>query len=193
MTIPNKLYLKHIDGDYAARIPEAFAYIELDRKIKPCDTVFIKPNLTFPHYRKGVMTSPECIEHIIRALKDYGVRIIVGESDSGGYNRFSMNKVFEKTGLRSMAVKYGVGLVNLSGLPARNIHFEFRRKHFRVPLPRLLLDEVQLFMTVPVPKIHMHTKVSMSIKNQWGCIQDPGLRLKLHPFFKRLAGLRYPS
>ncbi|MBK7260236.1 MAG: DUF362 domain-containing protein [Ignavibacteriae bacterium] len=37
--------------------------------------------------------------------------------------------------------------------------------------------------TVPVPKIHMNTGVSISVKNQWGIIQDPAERLKLHPDF----------
>jgi uncharacterized protein (DUF362 family) len=186
MTLPSNIYLERIKGNYLSRIQEGFSFIDLARKIRPGDTVFIKPNLTFPHYRKAVMTSPECVEKIICALKDYGVKIIVGESDSGGYNRFSMDKVFEKTGLRSIAANHGVELVNLSGLPARNIQFTYKHKSFMVPLPRLLLDEVQLFITAPVPKIHMHTKVSMSIKNQWGCIQEPGLRLKLHPYFKKV-------
>ena len=186
MTIPNNIYIERIEGNYLSRIQEGFDFIDLNGKIKSGDTVFIKPNLTFPHYRKGVMTSPECVEKIIIALKDYSVRIIVGESDSGGYNRFSMDKVFEKTGLKDIAAKYGVELENLSGLPAKNIQFEYESKGFVVPLPRLLLEEVQLFITVPVPKIHMHTKVSMSIKNQWGCIQEPGLRLKLHPYFKKV-------
>jgi uncharacterized protein (DUF362 family) len=48
------------------------------------------------------------------------------------------------------------------------------------------LEEVQLFITLPVPKIHMHTGVSMAIKNQWGCIQEPSLRLKLHPYFEKV-------
>jgi uncharacterized protein (DUF362 family) len=52
-----------------------------------------------------------------------------------------------------------------------------------------LLEETDLFITVPVPKIHMNTKVSMSVKNQWGVIQSPALRLKLHPYFSRVVYL----
>jgi hypothetical protein len=50
-------------------------------------------------------------------------------------------------------------------------------------MPRLLLHEIDAFISMPVPKIHMNTRASLSIKNQWGCIQDPAERLKLHPFF----------
>jgi uncharacterized protein (DUF362 family) len=57
----------------------------------------------------------------------------------------------------------------------------------RVPVPRLLLDgTVDAFITLPVPKIHMNSMVSMSIKNQWGCIQEPKERLKLHPFLSEV-------
>jgi hypothetical protein len=46
--------------------------------------VFDKPNLTYPYFKKGVVTGPECIEQIIIALKDYSVNVIVGEVDGGG-------------------------------------------------------------------------------------------------------------
>ena len=120
------------------------------------------------------------------ALKEYSPNLIIGESYGGGYNRFAMEDVFVKTGLADLAKKHNVKLVNLSKLPSRNIHFQFGGKEFAVPLPRLLLDDVQLFITVPVPKVHANTGVSMSVKNQWGCIQEPSLRLRLHPFFKKV-------
>lgn len=182
-----KIFIEHINQDYLARIQEGLSFVDIATKIRTGDTIFIKPNLTFPYYRKGVMTSPECIEQLVIALKEYTNNIIIGESDGGGYNRFSMDEVFEKTGLRSIAKNYEVKLVNLSNMPSRNIHFYYKQREFSVPLPQLLLDEIQLFITVPVPKVHTNTGVSMSIKNQWGCIQEPSLRLKLHPYLKKVA------
>jgi uncharacterized protein (DUF362 family) len=132
------------------------------------------------------MTSPECIESIIVALKDYTSNIIIGESDGGGYYRFLMEDVFYKTGIMDIAKQHDVKLVNLSKLASRDIHFQYKGREFAVPLPQLLLDEVQLFITVPVPKVHSNTGVSISIKNQWGCIQEPTLRLKLHPYFSKV-------
>ncbi|MEW6048320.1 MAG: DUF362 domain-containing protein, partial [Bacillota bacterium] len=41
------------------------------------------------------------------------------------------------------------------------------------------------FVTLPVPKVHAMTGVSLGFKNQWGCIPDPK-RLRLHPYFDRL-------
>jgi len=40
---------------------------------------------------------------------------------------------------------------------------------------------------MPVPKVHLNTNISVTIKNQWGIIQDPSLRLKLHPHFKEVV------
>lgn len=180
------VYLEKTAKGYLEPLQEGLAFLNMTSRVKWGDTIFIKPNLTFPHYRQGVMTSPECIEQLLIALKTYSPNLIIGESDGGGYNRFAMEDVFVKTGLADLAKKYNVKLVNLSKLPSRNIHFQFGGEEFAVPLPRLLLEDVQLFITVPVPKVHANTGVSMSIKNQWGCIQEPSLRLRLHPFFKKV-------
>lgn len=181
-----RVYVERLDRGYARALQEGFEHVGLEALVKAGDTVFLKPNLTYPVYREGVMTRPECVEALIVALRDRGLRVIVGESDGGGYNRFSMDEVFAETGLARMAERYGVRLVNLSRERSREIRFTHAGRDLVVPLPALLLEDVDLFITVPVPKVHMNTGVSMSIKNQWGCIQQPSLRLKLHPFFTRV-------
>lgn len=181
-----KIYLEWIKDNYLSRIQEGLSYIGLASMVKSGENIFVKPNLTFPHYKEGVMTNPECVENLIIALKDYSPNIIIGESDGGGYNKFCMDNVFEKTGLKAIAQKYGAKIVNLSTGPTKNISFTYRKKEMVVPLPKLLLEDVQLFITVPVPKVHNNTRVSMSIKNQWGCIPQPTLRLELHPYFHKV-------
>jgi uncharacterized protein (DUF362 family) len=85
-----------------------------------------------------------------------------------------------------MAKRYGVKIVNLSNVESRPIHVRHRLRNLTVPLPTLLLDETDLFITMPVPKVHANTGISLSLKNQWGIIQQPEQRLKLHPFFKEV-------
>jgi len=179
-----KVFISRLSDGYLRSVRSGLSFVSPGEVLRAGHRVFIKPNLTYPEYREGVMTSPECLEALIVALKDYGVEIIVGEADGGGYNRFLMDEVFERTGLCAMAKRYGVRLVNLSKLPSRELPFEYKGKRFGIPLPEFLLDEVGCFITVPVPKVHANTGVSISIKNQWGCIQEPSFRLKLHPYFK---------
>lgn len=181
-----RVFLHSLGDDYLSVIRQGFEWIGLGGRLKQGNTVFIKPNLTFPIFRKGVMTNPVCIEAIVAALKDYTDRIIVGEADSGGYNRFSIDSVLEKTGIKDLETKYGIRVVNLSHLSSRNIQFRHKRRWVQVPFSTLLLDETDLFVTVPVPKVHMNSGVSMAVKNQWGCIPEPSVRLKLHPFLEKV-------
>src|SRR6185295_13406958 len=145
--------------------------------------VFLKPNLTFPVYRPGVMTSYECLKAVTTLLIGKGYPVIIGEADSGGYNRFSIDEVFKGMGIDKLAAETGARLVNLSFTDPEWLEVRAGFRRLRVPVPKLLLHEIGAFITLPVPKIHMNTLVSMSIKNQWGCIQEPAERLKLHPYF----------
>jgi len=187
MSSPARIYLHALDPGYLRVIQAGFDWVNLGAKLKWGDTVFVKPNLTYPTFRRGVMTNPDCVEAVVIALKDYTDRIIVGEADSGGYNPFSIDEVFAKTGIDQLEKKYGVRVCNLSRLPYRTIDFSYKKRQLTVPLSVLLLDETDLMMTLPVPKIHMNTRVSMAVKNQWGCIPEPSMRLKLHPFFEKVV------
>lgn len=148
--------------------------------------IFIKPNLTFPTYRPGVMTSPQAIEAALIAIKDYTKNIFIGDSDSGGYNRFSMDEVYRETGIFHFEEKYGVKVVNLSKVERIRISFSYQNRDFFVEMPRLLTEEIDLLITMPVPKVHANTGVSLTFKNQWGCIPEPTARLRLHPYIKHV-------
>ena len=191
MTIPAqtpraRAFLGSLSGGYADLLHSGFAFCGGPHLIHRGHHVCIKPNLTFPHFRKGVMTTPEAVEALVVFLKSYTDRITICESDSGGYNRFSMDEVFRATGIAEMARRYGVRIVNLSYEPSRDIPVEAGVRRLKVPLPVMLLDETDLFITVPVPKVHLNTIVSVAVKNQWGVIQEPAMRLKLHPYFKEV-------
>jgi uncharacterized protein (DUF362 family) len=178
-----RAFVEDLELGYLDRIREGMEWIGLGSKIGMGDTVFVKPNLTYPMYRRGVMTSPEFVKAMAVALKDYEVKVIIGEADSGGYNRFSMDEVLYRTGIKELEGSLGVRVVNLSHLPHQEIEVHHGNRTLHVPLPTLLLDDVDFYVTTPVPKIHMNTKLSGALKNQWGCIPKPEMRLKLHPYF----------
>jgi len=180
--MPN-IYIQSLEQGYRNCISRALEFLGESGRIVSGTRVAVKPNLTFPTFRKGVMTNPEAVEALVGYLKNYTDHIVICESDSGGYNRFSMDEVFTATGIAAMAKRYGVQIVNLSHVASRPISFRHGLRRLSVPLPTLLLDETDLFITMPVPKVHCNTGVSISMKNQWGIIQQPDLRLKLHPYF----------
>jgi len=174
------------ESGYQEAIRNGFEWLAVGSLLRPGDHVCIKPNLTFPSFRPGVMTNPECLEALIIALRDYTDRITIVEADSGGYNPFRIDDVFEKIGLNALAKRYGVGVVNLSDRPTRSILVASRGRQLEVPLPCMLLDDCDFFITVPVPKVHCNALVSLAVKNQWGCIPQPSARLELHPYFPQV-------
>jgi uncharacterized protein (DUF362 family) len=177
------VYLGGLEAGYAVRVEEGLTWAGFFDEVPAGGTVFLKPNLTFPQYRPGVTTSLECIEAVTRLLVARGYHLIIGEADSGGYNRFSMDAVFAATGVDRLARDVGARLVNASFTEPETVAVRSGLRRLQVRLPRLLLHEVDAFISLPVPKIHMNTLVSLSIKNQWGCIQEPADRLRLHPYF----------
>ncbi len=58
-------------------------------------------------------------------------------------------------------------------------------KEIKVTLPKMLLEDVNVFISLAVPKIHMMTGVTLGFKNLWGCQPDI-MRLKNHPKFSEV-------
>src|SRR5512137_1163421 len=118
----NRVFLDRIStAGYLKIVQRGLDYIDFGSLVSPDAKVFIKPNLTFPTYRPGVMTSLPAIEAAILAVREYTSHIYIGDSDGGGYNRFSMDQVYRETGLWQFAERYGVQVVNLSRLERRPI------------------------------------------------------------------------
>lgn len=178
-----KVYISKI-SDYhniEDNVHEALDWIGWRRIIKPNATVFIKPNLTWPAHLPGVTTSPDIIEALVSNLKTVTPNITIGESN-GGYHSFVAEEAFKNHKIYEIAKKYNVGVVNLSDEKSEIATATVNSKKVSVELPSLLLREIDVFITVPVPKVHAMTKISLAFKNQWGCIPNT-MRLKNHPDF----------
>lgn len=181
-----RAFLGRVDdagSNYQALIAEGLRFISFGANLPTQPKIFVKPNLTYPTYRPGVMTSPAALEAALGALKAYTPNLWIGDSDSGGYNPFSMDQVYATTGIAGFAERLGVPVVNLSRLERVPITFRAGGKDVTLQMPRLIVEEIDLLVTMPVPKIHMNTTVSLTFKNQWGCIPEPNDRLRLHPYF----------
>jgi len=143
--------------------------------------VFLKPNLTYPRFKPGVTTTPQLLESVIRLLIDMKCKVVVGESD-GGYNSYEVKDAFHDYGLYDLEKKYGIRVVNLSQMPYDYLTVYKYGKKFKIEIPIILLREIDAFITLPVPKVHAMTQISLSYKNQWGCVPNV-MRLRYHPVF----------
>ena len=130
--------------------------------------VLIKPNAArMAAPGEGVTTNPGIVSAIVDALKLKGAReIIIGESCILGV---AASAAFRKTGLEAAAREKCVPLLDLDGLDPVEV---------RIPRGRLLqtikvssiVQRVDLIVSVPVMKTHMHTRVTLGIKNMKGLL-----------------------
>jgi uncharacterized protein (DUF362 family) len=149
------------------------------------DSVFLKPNLTYPNPKAGVTTRVDFIEVVARYFLDRGCTVTIGEGP-GGYNGFSMKAAFEAHGLKAVARRLGVSLIDVSDWEACNVTVKSRRgRRVEVPIPKPLLQEFRAMVSLPVPKVHCMTGVSLGLKNLWGCIPDV-FRIRFHPFLDEI-------
>jgi uncharacterized protein (DUF362 family) len=163
--------------------------IGLEKDLLSAKAVFIKPNLTYPRYKKGVNNRVEFVENLVVALNEinYKTRIYIGEGE-GGYNSFSMSEAMRDMGFFDIEKRYpNVQVVNLSKLPSYTVELEVKGRPYFIDLPRLFFDEIDFSISCPLPKVHCMTKVTLSLKNQWGCLPDT-MRLKNHYVFNEIIG-----
>ncbi|MBN2439700.1 MAG: DUF362 domain-containing protein [Spirochaetales bacterium] len=131
-------------------------------------SVLIKPNIgRAAHAGQGINTHPLAIAGAIEVLKDAGASYIaIGESPIVGVNTMV---AFEKAGIQDIAERYGCELIDLNAK-------KFVNKE--IPGSRILgftkicqdIFEFDFILSLPVAKCHMHTGVTLSIKNMKGCL-----------------------
>ena len=177
-----RVYVDRFDaspGALRARVHEALGFVQAGRFLSADSRVFVKPNFTYPFYKPGVTTSPAVIEAVVEFLKEWTSRVTIVESD-GGSNAWKAQEAFDGHGIPDLCRRYGVAYANLTALPRERAETEIGGRSVGIELASPMLHESDLFITLPVPKVHVMTGVSLAFKNQWGCIPDVK-RLKNHP------------
>ncbi len=128
--------------------------------------VLLKPNVgRVAAPDSGVVTNPQVVAAAIDAFREAGAEVAVGESPIVGVN---MPEAFEAAGLTAIAARRGCRLIDMD------------RRFTEVALPdgrairhiRVCQDvfDFDLVVSIPVMKMHMHTGVTLAIKNMKGCL-----------------------
>jgi len=173
--------LLKIDQDLSLAIRSVILGTGLLERVTSSTRVALKPNFTYPYYKPGVTTSPQVIRETVKILREFTAHIAIVETD-GGYGAWRADEAFIGHALYEMRDEHGIEIVNLNDEPCELISFRSGRQIHQLPLPTRLLHETDLFITMPVPKIHCMTGLTLSYKNQWGCVPDI-MRLRRHYVF----------
>jgi uncharacterized protein (DUF362 family) len=130
--------------------------------------VLIKPNaarVAFPG--QGVTTHPLVVEAIIDYLREEGASdIVIGESCIFGVNP---EEAFRTTGMKEVSQKEGVELIDLDQGDPVEIAISRGKLLKKIKVPALLKN-FNFIVSIPVMKTHMHTQVTLSIKNMKGLL-----------------------
>lgn len=162
--------------DLAGDLRRGLEFVDWSRRVPRNALVAIKPNLCWPQPLPGVTTSLPVLEALFGILQERTQRIVLVESNGGN---FSTEDAFVNHGLPSICAAHNVRFANLSRGASVPIEERIAGKRVKVELSRLLVEQAEVFITVPVLKTHVVTTVSLGLKNQWGCIPT-SMRLLYH-------------
>ena len=152
-------------------LEEAIGYTVDLRKLVKNKKVLIKPNLVRPNPKNlpAITTDVRVILGLVQLLRDSGAsEISVGENP--GY-KLSARKAFALAGLDKSLPKYGAKPVYLDEEPAIRKKVAAAQVMNEMDLPKAVLD-AEVFINLPKMKTHMHTLVTLGIKNLHGLLYD---------------------
>jgi uncharacterized protein (DUF362 family) len=130
--------------------------------------VLIKPNaarLASPG--DGVTTHPLVVAATIDHLKEKGVDdIVIGESCIFGVKA---QEAFRVTGMEEVSEREKVDLIDLDQSEPMEMTIPGGKVIEKIKVP-IILKDFDFIISIPVMKTHMHTQVTLSIKNMKGLL-----------------------
>lgn len=136
----------------------------LAKFVRPRSRILIKPNLlTDSKPAEATTTHPEVVRAIIRALKSIDCHPVVADSPA---MPVQLEKVWEKTGIRTVCEEENVPLLNLEKDGVQQFNIAGR---FSFSVARAVL-EADAVINIPKVKTHMLTVLTCAVKNMYGVL-----------------------
>jgi uncharacterized protein (DUF362 family) len=131
-------------------------------------SVLIKPNAArLSSAGMGVTTHPLVVSATIDELRERGAaEIVIGESCIFGVNA---QEAFRMTGMAEISERKGVPLIDFDRSEPMEIDVPGGSVIQKIKVPTLL-KKFDFVISIPVMKTHMHTLVTLSIKNMKGLL-----------------------
>lgn len=157
--------VKRINGDVITAVSEVMEAANFKDSIPNNSTIYLKVNLGWDLFIPGSVTNPAVFEGVVRKLKGYAKQLFVVESDQVLEN---IQKAFNRSQISEIARLYDVPWINLSKCQTILKPIPENLIIKRVPIPEIF--DQGIIVTLPVMKTHDKTEITISLKNQWGCI-----------------------
>jgi len=154
----------HGNGPYA-NTREALKSIDLSQV--QGKRVLLKPNVgRAAQPGQGITTHPEVVAAAIDLFREAGADLAIGESPITGVD---VMEAFAETGIAAVAEARTCPLVDMDQRPFVEVQIPQAQVLPALKLcPELL--EFDLVVSIPVMKMHMHTGITLAIKNMKGCL-----------------------
>ncbi len=166
---------KGIDGYAVAR--EVLEALRIEPEEYRGKRIFLKPNagrMALPH--TGIDTNPEVVAAAIDFFRDRGCAdIVVAESPILGVKALA---ALEKCGIAEVARARGVPLLDLDAEKPERVEIPGGRVVQSLRICKEVLAD-NFVVSIPVMKTHMHTQVSLGLKNMKGCLYERE-KVRLH-------------
>ncbi len=159
-----RVFISGGDGPYKNT---RYTLSHLDLKSARGRKVLLKPNAgRIDSPDSGIVTNPQVVAAVIDAFNEAGAKVAIGESPITGVD---VMKAFDSSGIADIAQERNCQLIDLDERkPVKvNIPYGMAIKKILVCAEAL---EHDIIVSIPVMKMHMHTKVTLSIKNMKGCL-----------------------
>jgi len=157
----------YVESGNGPRTNTLRALRNIDLSVVAGKRVLLKPNVgRVADAASGVVTNPDVVGATIDAFTEAGAVVAVGESPITGIDTMA---AFERCGIARAARTRNCPLIDMDV-----------RQPVTVPVPRgdaidhlkvcADLFDFDIIVSIPVMKMHMHTGVTLSIKNMKGCL-----------------------
>ena len=129
--------------------------------------VLLKPNAGRMATRAcGIDTHPDVVAAAIDVFKDVGALVSVGDSPIAGVRSL---EALEICGIAEVAQARGVKIIDLDLRPPVIVPIVAARALQQIKVCAEVLEH-DFIVSMPVMKTHMHTGVTLSVKNMKGCL-----------------------
>jgi uncharacterized protein (DUF362 family) len=143
------------------------AIAQIDLGVVSGARVLVKPNAgRVAPPGSGTNTSPEVVAAVVDALCEAGARVSVGDSPIAGVGP---REALEASGIAAVVQKRGIPLLDLDERPSVTVRLPHGRALDRIKVCADVFEH-DVIVSVPVAKTHMHTGVTLAVKNMKGCL-----------------------